>query len=121
MPRSSSTSRIQTFWQADKVKVDELDYPVVNSNDTALLKMASHQADWTGIFDPALQSAFVQKDSAHNHVYTVPVVPVQIMPNLKNPLLAQLPCARPSARRSTARRCPPLERLAWSSPRVPLG
>lgn len=80
-----------TFWQADKVKVDELDYPVVNSNDTALLKMASHQADWTGIFSAALQTAFVQKDPQHNHVYMVPVVPVQIVPNLKNPLLAQLP------------------------------
>lgn len=80
-----------TFWQANKVQVDELDYPVVNSNDTALLKMASHQADWTGIFSAALQTAFVQKDSTHNHVYMVPVVPVQIIPNLKNPLLAQLP------------------------------
>jgi peptide/nickel transport system substrate-binding protein len=80
-----------TFWQADKVKVDELDYPVVNSNDTALLKMASHQADWTGIFNAALQTAFVAKDPDHNHVYMVPVVPVQIVPNLKNPLLAQLP------------------------------
>lgn len=79
------------YWQADKVKVDELDYPVVNSNDTALLKMASHQADWTGIFSAALQSAFVDKDPEHNHVYMVPVVPVQIVPNLKNPLLAQLP------------------------------
>jgi peptide/nickel transport system substrate-binding protein len=79
------------YWQADKVKVDELDYPVVNSNDTALLKMASHQADWTGIFSAALQTAFVSKDSTHNHVYMVPVVPVQIVPNLKNPLLAQLP------------------------------
>ena len=79
-----------TYWQANKVKVDELDYPVVDSNDTALLKMASHQADWTGIFSAALQTAFVQKDSAHNHVYMVPVVPAQIVPNLKNPLLAQL-------------------------------
>jgi peptide/nickel transport system substrate-binding protein len=80
-----------SFWQANKVQVDELDYPVVNSNDTALLKMASHQADWTGIFNAALQTAFVSKDPQHNHVYMVPVVPVQIVPNLKNPLLAQLP------------------------------
>ncbi len=58
------------YWQADKVQVDQLDYPVVNSNDTALLKMVSHPA--------------------HNHVYMVPVVPVQIVPNLKNPLLSQL-------------------------------
>ena len=79
------------YWQANQVKVDELDYPVVASNDTAVLKMASHQADWTGIFNASLQTAFVAKDSAHNHVYMVPVVPVQLVPNLKNPLLAQLP------------------------------
>lgn len=78
------------YWQADKVKVDELRYVVADSNDTALLKMAGHQADWTGIFNAALQTAFVDKDPDHNHVYMVPVVPVQIVPNLKNPLLAQL-------------------------------
>ena len=79
------------YWQASKVKVDELDYPVVNSNNTALLEMASGQADWTAIFDPAVKSAFVDKDSAHNFSYPVPVVPAQIVPNLKNPLLSQLP------------------------------
>ncbi len=81
----------QHYWQASKVQVDELDYPVVNSNDTALLKMASGQADWTGIFDPAVQSAFVSKDPAHNFSEPVPVVPVQIIPNLTDPLLSQLP------------------------------
>ena len=80
-----------SYWQADKVKVDELDYPVVNSNDTALLKMASGQADWTAIFDPAVQSAFVSKDPAHNFSAPVAVVPVQIVPNLTDPLLSQLP------------------------------
>ena len=69
-----------TYWQASKVQVDELDYPVVASNDTALLKMASGQADWTAIFDPAVKSAFVDKDPAHNFSYPVPVVPVQIVP-----------------------------------------
>ena len=79
------------YWQADKIQVDELDYPVVNSNDTALLKMASGQADWTAIFDPAVKSAFVSKDTAHNFSYPVPVVPVMIVPNLTDPLLSQLP------------------------------
>jgi peptide/nickel transport system substrate-binding protein len=78
------------YWQADKVKVDQLNYLAVSSNDVALEKMASHQADWTGIFNSALQSAFVDKDSTHNHVYMVPVVPAQLVPNLKNPLLSQL-------------------------------
>jgi peptide/nickel transport system substrate-binding protein len=80
-----------TYWQASKVKVDELDYPVVDSNGTALLKMASGQADWTAIFDPAVQSQFVSKDTAHNFSYPVPVVPNQLVPNLTDPLLSLLP------------------------------
>lgn len=79
------------YWQADKVQVDQLNYLAVSSNDVALEKMAAHQADWTGIFNAALQSAFVSKDPTHNHVYMVPVVPAQLVPNLKNPLLSQLP------------------------------
>ena len=79
----------QSYWQASQVKVDELDYPVVSSNDVALEKMESGQADWTAIFDPAVNS-FVQKDTAHNFSYPIPVVPAQLVPNLKNPLLGQL-------------------------------
>jgi len=78
------------YWQASSVKVDELDYPVVSSNDTALEEMEAGKADWTAIFDPAV-NAFVQKDSQHNFSYPVPVVPAMLVPNLKNPLLSQLP------------------------------
>ncbi|HUY78305.1 MAG TPA: ABC transporter substrate-binding protein [Ktedonobacterales bacterium] len=89
-PQLIKYAKNASYWQASKVKVDELDYPVVNSNDTALLKMASGQADWTAIFDPAVQTAFVSKDPQHNFSAPVPVVPVQIIPNLTNPLLGQL-------------------------------
>ncbi len=89
-PQIISYVKNPSYWQADKVKVDELDYPVVSSNDVALEKMEAGQADWTAIFDPAV-NAFVQKDSAHNYSYPVPVVPAQLVPNLKNPLLSQLP------------------------------
>lgn len=89
-PQLISYKKNPNYWQANKVAVDILNYPVVDSNTTALLKMASHQADWTAIFDPAVQSAFVQKDPAHNFSAPVPVVPAQLVPNLKNPLLGQL-------------------------------
>ncbi|MGH2515899.1 MAG: ABC transporter substrate-binding protein, partial [Ktedonobacterales bacterium] len=79
-----------SYWQASSVKVDELDYPVVSSNNTALEKMEAGQADWTAIFDPAV-NAFVQKDTAHNYSYPVPVVPAMLITNLKDPLLSQLP------------------------------
>ena len=78
------------YWQASQVKVDELDYPVVSSNDTALEEMEAGKADWTAIFDPAV-NAFVQKDPAHNFSSPIPVVPVMIVPNLTDPLLSQLP------------------------------
>ena len=80
-----------TYWQAGKVQVDQLNYPVVASNDAALEKIASGEADWTGVFDAAVQSLFVQKDPAHNFSQPVPVVPVEIVPNLTDPLLSQLP------------------------------
>jgi peptide/nickel transport system substrate-binding protein len=88
-PQIISYVKNPSYWQANLVKVDELDYPVVSSNDVALEKMEAGQADWTAIFDPAV-NAFVQKDSAHNFSYPVPVVPAQLIPNLKNPLLSQL-------------------------------
>lgn len=78
------------FWGASQVKVDEVDFPAVASNDAAVLKMASHQADWAGIFSTSWQQAFVSQDTVHNHTYQVPVVPAQIVPNLSNPLLGQL-------------------------------
>jgi len=88
-PQIISYVKNANYWQANLVKVDELNYPVVSSNDTALEKMEAGQADWTAIFDPAV-GAFVQKDPTHNHSYPVPVVPAQLVPNLKNPLLGQL-------------------------------
>ncbi len=90
-PQVITYAKNAKYWQASKVQVDQLSYPVVDSNSTALLKMASGQADWTAIFDPAVNTAFVQKDTAHNFSYPVPVVPVQIIPNLTDPLLSQLP------------------------------
>jgi peptide/nickel transport system substrate-binding protein len=80
-----------SYWQASKVQVDTLNYPVVASNDAALEKIASGQADWTAVFDAAVQSLFVQKDPAHNFSQPIPVVPVEIVPNLTDPLLSQLP------------------------------
>jgi peptide/nickel transport system substrate-binding protein len=80
-----------SYWQASMVHVDQLNYPVVASNDAALEKIASGQADWTGVFDAAVQSLFVQKDPTHNFSQPIPVVPVEIVPNLTDPLLSQLP------------------------------
>jgi peptide/nickel transport system substrate-binding protein len=80
-----------SYWQASMVHVDQLNYPVVASNDAALEKIASGQADWTAVFDAAVQTIFVSKDPTHNFSQPIPVVPVEIVPNLTDPLLSQLP------------------------------
>ena len=121
-PSSSTTSRIPTFWQADKVKVDELDYPVVNSNDTALLKMASHQADWTGIFNAALQTAFVQQRLRRTTTSTwcqscrcrsCRTSRIRCWPTRQ--------CARPSAPRSTATQMSTSGEAGLEQPASPTG
>lgn len=88
-PQLITLSKNPNYWQADKVKVDEVRYEEVSSADTAILKLQSHQVDWTAVFSPAA-NAFAQKDPAHNHVYMVPVAPVSLILNQTDPLLSQL-------------------------------
>ncbi|GHO43347.1 ABC transporter substrate-binding protein [Ktedonospora formicarum] len=61
-----------SYWQADKVKVDELDYPSVKDNTTLQLKLAKGEIDWGSFFAPDLDSTFVAKDPAHNHYWMTP-------------------------------------------------
>ncbi len=100
--RLSTTSRIPRYWQADKVKVDELDYPVVNSNDTALLKMASHQADWTGIFSAALRQPSCRKIRRTTTYTWFQSCRCRSCPTSRIRCWLNCQCARPSAPRSTA-------------------
>lgn len=60
------------YWQADKVKVDELQYPSVKDNNTLQLKLMAGQIDWGSFFAPDLNSTFVAKDPAHNHYWMAP-------------------------------------------------
>lgn len=61
-----------TYWQADKLKVDELRYPAVKDNNTLQLKLMAGEIDWGSFFAPNLDSTFVAKDSAHNHYWMAP-------------------------------------------------
>jgi peptide/nickel transport system substrate-binding protein len=75
------------YWQADKVKVDEVRYPVYKDNATLQLALPKGDIDWAGYFSPTLQQDFVAKDPAHNHLFMDPLNLYAICPNQKDPLL----------------------------------
>ncbi len=65
-------SKNPNYWQADKVKVDQLDYPAVKDNTTLQLELAKGQIDWGSFFAPDLNTTFVALDPAHNHYWMAP-------------------------------------------------
>jgi peptide/nickel transport system substrate-binding protein len=75
------------YWQADKVKVDEVRFPEYKDNSTLQLALPKGDIDWAGYFSPTLQQDFVAKDPAHFHIWMDPVNLYSICPNQKDPLL----------------------------------
>lgn len=57
------------YWQADKVKVDEIRFPEYKDNATLQLALPKGDVDWAGYFTSTLQQDFVAKDPGHNHIF----------------------------------------------------
>ncbi len=76
-----------SYWQADKVKVDQIRYPEYKDNATLQLALPKGEVDWAGYFSPTLQQDFVQKDSTHNHLFMDAINLYSICPNQKDPLV----------------------------------
>ncbi|AEJ43912.1 ABC transporter substrate-binding protein [Alicyclobacillus acidocaldarius] len=72
-------------------EVKTLNYPAFASNSSADLALASGQIQYAGINIPNVEKTFVAADPAHNHYLFPPNEPVELYPNLHNPLLAMLP------------------------------
>ncbi|TDY45269.1 peptide/nickel transport system substrate-binding protein [Alicyclobacillus sacchari] len=72
-------------------KVQILSYPAYATNQAADLALASGQIQYAGINIPDIQKTFVAANPKHNHYYFPPNNPVELYPNLNNPLLAELP------------------------------
>nr|WP_281758375.1 ABC transporter substrate-binding protein [Alicyclobacillus hesperidum] len=79
------------LYYGGKPKVQTLSYPAYGGNQGADLALASGQIQYGGIDIPNIETTFVKADPAHNHYYFPPSEPVELYPNLHNPLLAQLP------------------------------
>ncbi|MDQ6662074.1 MAG: ABC transporter substrate-binding protein [Chloroflexota bacterium] len=80
-------SKNPNYWQADKVKVDEIRFPEYKDNSTLQLALPKGDVDWAGYFSPTLKQDFVDKDPAHNHIFMDAVNLYSICVNQKDPQL----------------------------------
>ncbi len=83
-----------SYWQASKVAVPKVFFPVYTSNTGALTALFSGQIDWTGNFIPGLQKNFVDKAPAFHHFWEAPGGTNSLMPNLNKWPTNQLPVRR---------------------------
>lgn len=75
------------YWQADKVKVDQIRYPEYKDNSTLQLALPKGEVDWAGYFSPTLQQDFVAKDPTHNHLFMDAINLYSICTNQKDPVI----------------------------------
>lgn len=75
------------YWQADKVKVDEIRYPEYKDNSTLQLALPKGDVDWAGYFSPTLQQDFVAKDPTHNHLFMDAINLYSICVNQRDPVV----------------------------------
>lgn len=61
-----------TYWQPGLPKVDEVDFPAYDSNNSAELALTKGTLDWDGQFLPNIQGTYVSKDPSHYHYWFPP-------------------------------------------------
>jgi peptide/nickel transport system substrate-binding protein len=71
-----------SYWQASKVRVLNVYFPVYTSNTGALQALFSGAIDWTGNFIPGLQKQFVNTAPLYHHFWEAPGSTNALMPNL---------------------------------------
>jgi len=65
--------RVPTYWQADKIKVNQLLFTKnAGGNEVEQLKLSQGTYDTNSMFVPNIQQVYVDKDSAHNHYWYPP-------------------------------------------------
>ncbi len=90
-PQGFTLQRNSGYWQASKLHVDKVFFPVYTSNTGALSALFSGQIDWTGNFIPGLQKNFVNTNPKYHHFWEAPGGTNSLMPNLNKWPTNQLP------------------------------
>jgi peptide/nickel transport system substrate-binding protein len=81
-PQGFTLTKNPDYWQAAKVKVQNVYFPVYTSNTSATSALFTGAIDWTGNFIPGLQQDFVAKAPAYHHFWEAPGSTNALMPNL---------------------------------------
>jgi len=76
-----------SYWQADKVKIDQIRYPEYKDNSTLELALPKGEVDWAGYFSPTLQQDFVAKDPTHNRLFMDAINLYSICVNQQDPMV----------------------------------
>jgi peptide/nickel transport system substrate-binding protein len=79
------------YWQAAKLKVPKVFFPVYTSNTSALTALFAGQIDWTGNFIPGLQKSFISTNPSLHHHWEAPGGTNSLVPNLNKWPTNQLP------------------------------
>ena len=77
------------FWQPGLPRIKKVEYPAFTSNNTANDQLANGQAQWGSQYIPSIKAFYTSK-SPDNHYWFPPTVNVSLVPNLTNPLLANV-------------------------------
>ena len=81
-PQGFTLQRNSGYWQASKLHVDKVFFPVYTSNTGALSALFTGKIDWTGNFIPGLQKNFVSTNPKYHHFWEAPGGTNSLMPNL---------------------------------------
>jgi peptide/nickel transport system substrate-binding protein len=81
-PQGYTLKKNPNYWQASKVQVAKVYFPVYTSNTGALSALFSGQIDWTGNYIPGLQKQFVDKAPAYHHYWEAAGGDESLEPNL---------------------------------------
>lgn len=77
-PQAVTYAKNPNYWVEGRPYVDQVSYQAVKSNDTTLLLLLRKQADYSFLFIPDPDKAFVEKDPKNNH-YWWPVTNANIL------------------------------------------
>jgi peptide/nickel transport system substrate-binding protein len=81
-PQGFTLKKNPYYWQASKVHVPKVYFPVYTSNTGALSALFTNQIDWTGNYIPGLQKDFVDTSPSTHHYWEAAGATNALFPNL---------------------------------------
>jgi len=61
--------RNESYWQADKIKIQEIGYSKPSEGQADQLRLANGEYDFNAMFIPNVEQTFVKRDPDHNHYW----------------------------------------------------